>query len=103
MQGNANIEKLLSDNLPENLSTIYLVNSGTEAIEGAMKLAKRATGRPEIISCKDSYHGSTQGALSIIGNEEYKAKYRPLLPNCNTIVYNNENSLKNITNQNGKK
>ena len=55
-----------------------------------MKLAKRATGRPEIISCKDSYHGSTQGALSIMGNEEHKAKYRPLLPNCNQIIYNDK-------------
>jgi len=91
------LAKLLADNLPENLSTTYFVNSGAEAIEGAMKLAKRATGRSEIISCKDSYHGSTQGALSIMGNEEYKAKYRPLLPNCNQIIYNDENSLKNIT------
>jgi len=91
------LAKLLADNLPENLSTTYFVNSGTEAIEGAMKLAKRATGRSEVISCKDSYHGSTQGALSIMGNEEYKAKYRPLLPNCNQIIYNDENSLKNIT------
>ena len=93
------LAKLLADNLPSTLSTSYFVNSGAEAIEGAMKLAKRATGRSEIISCKDSYHGSTQGALSIMGNEEHKAKYRPLLPNCNTIVYNDENSLKNITNQ----
>jgi acetylornithine/N-succinyldiaminopimelate aminotransferase len=91
------LAKLLADNLPENLSTTYFVNSGTEAIEGAIKLAKRATGRSEVISCKDSYHGSTQGALSIMGNEEYKAKYRPLLPNCNQIIYNNENSLKKIT------
>ena len=93
------LAKLLADNLPENLSSTYFVNSGAEAIEGAMKLAKRATGRSEIISCTDSYHGSTQGALSIMGNEEHKAKYRPLLPNCNTIVYNNTNSLKNITKQ----
>ena len=91
------LAKLLADNLPESLSTTYFVNSGTEAIEGAMKLAKRVTGRSEIISCKDSYHGSTHGALSIMGNEEYKAKYRPLLPNCNQIIYNDENSLKNIT------
>ncbi len=91
------LAQLLSDNLPENLSTTYFVNSGAEAIEGAMKLAKRATGCSEIISCKDSYHGSTQGALSIMGNEEHKAKYRPLLPNCNQIIYNDENSLKNIT------
>jgi acetylornithine/N-succinyldiaminopimelate aminotransferase len=91
------LAKLLADNLPENLSTTYFVNSGAEAIEGAMKLAKRATGRSEIISCKDSYHGSTQGALSIMGNEEHKAKYRPLLPSCNQIIYNDVESLVNIT------
>ena len=93
------LAQLLADNLPENLSTTYFVNSGAEAIEGAMKLAKRATGRSEIISCKDSYHGSTQGALSIMGNEEHKAKYRPLLPNCNQIIYNDVESLVNITKQ----
>ena len=93
------LAKLLADNLPENLSTTYFTNSGTEAIEGAMKLAKRATGRAEIISCKDSYHGSTHGALSIMGNEEHKAKYRPLLPNCNQIIYNDFESLLNITKQ----
>ena len=93
------LAKLLADNLPKNLSTTYFTNSGTEAIEGAMKLAKRDTGRSEIISCKDSYHGSTQGALSIMGNEEHKAKYRPLLPQCNQIIYNDENSLENITEQ----
>ena len=93
------LAKLLADNLPENLSTTYFVNSGAEAIEGAMKLAKRSTGRSEIISCKDSYHGSTQGALSIMGNEEHKAKYRPLLPNCNQIIYNDFESLVNITKQ----
>ena len=93
------LAKLLADNLPENLSTTYFTNSGAEAIEGAMKLAKRATGRPEIISCKDSYHGSTQGALSIMGNEEHKAKYRPLLPSCNQIIYNDVDSIVNITKQ----
>jgi len=91
------LAQLLADNLPESLSTTYFVNSGTEAIEGAMKLAKRATGRAEIISCKDSYHGSTQGALSIMGNEDHKAKYRPLLPHCNQIIFNDENSLDRIT------
>ena len=91
------LAQLLADNLPESLSTTYFVNSGTEAIEGAMKLAKRATGRSEIISCKDSYHGSTQGALSIMGNEDHKAKYRPLLPHCNQIIFNDENSFDNIT------
>ena len=93
------LAKLLANNLPENLSTTYFVNSGAEAIEGAMKLAKRATGRPEIISCKNSYHGSTHGALSIMGNEEHKAKYRPLLPSCNQIIYNDIDSLDYITKQ----
>ena len=93
------LAKLLADNLPKTLSSTYFTNSGTEAIEGAMKLAKRATGRSEIISSKDSYHGSTQGALSIMGNEEYKSKYRPLLPNCNTIIYNDVESLTAITKQ----
>ena len=91
------LAKLLADNLPENLSTTYFTNSGAESIEGSMKLAKRATGRQEIISCKDSYHGSTQGALSIMGNEDYKSKYRPLLPSCNHIIYNDVESLINIT------
>jgi acetylornithine/N-succinyldiaminopimelate aminotransferase len=93
------LAQLLANNLPNNLSTTYFTNSGAEAIEGAMKLAKRATGRSEIISCKDSYHGSTQGALSIMGNEEHKAKYRPLLPSCNQIFYNDVESLVNITKQ----
>lgn len=93
------LAQLLSDNLPKNLSTTYFTNSGAEAIEGAMKLAKRATGRSEIISCKNSYHGSTQGALSIMGNEDHKAKYRPLLPNCNQIIFNNTDSLNYITEQ----
>ena len=91
------LAELLSDNLPESLKTTYFTNSGAEAIEGAMKLAKRKTGRSEIISCKNSYHGSTQGALSIMGNEEQKAKYRPLLPHCNQIIFNDEESLKTIT------
>ena len=88
-----NLAKLLSDNLPNKLSTTYFTNSGTEAIEGAMKLAKRVNGRSEIIYCKDSYHGSTQGSLSVMGNEEYKSKYRPLLPNCKQIIFNDIKSL----------
>ncbi len=91
------LAKLLADNLPKNLSTTYFTSSGTEAIEGAMKLSKRATGNSEIISCEGSYHGSTQGALSIMGNEEYKTMYRPLLPSCNQIIYNSVDSLTNIT------
>src|SRR5690606_32389912 len=66
--------------LPKSLNSVYFVNSGAEATEGAMKLAKRYTGRREIISCRNSYHGSTQGALSLMGNEYYKQAYRPLLP-----------------------
>jgi len=91
------LAKLLSDYLPDKLSTTYFTNSGTEAIEGAIKLAKRSTKRSEIISCKNSYHGSTHGALSIMGNEEYKSNYRPLIPDCNQIEFNNEDSLNLIT------
>ena len=91
------LAKLLAENLPDKLSTTYFTNSGAEAIEGAIKLSKRINGRSEIISCKDSYHGSTHGALSVMGNEHYKANYRPLLPNCNQIEYNNVESLKIIS------
>lgn len=89
--------KLLTDHLPENLSSVYFVNSGAEAIEGAMKLAKRFTGRTEIISFKNAYHGSTQGSLSIMGNEEFKNAFRPLLPDTKQIEFNNTNDLKHIT------
>jgi acetylornithine/N-succinyldiaminopimelate aminotransferase len=91
------LAKLLAENLPDSLSCTYFVNSGCEAIEGAMKLAKRHTGRGEFLSCKNSYHGSSQGALSLMGTETYKAKYRPLLPDCNRIEYNSEESLQLIT------
>ena len=91
------LAKLLAENLPKNLNCTYLVNSGCEAIEGAMKLAKRLTGRTEFLSCLNSYHGSTHGALSLMGTEVYKAKYRPLIPNCHQIEYNSEKSLRNIT------
>ena len=93
------LAKLLSDNLPDNLTTTYFTNSGTEAIEGAMKLSKRINGRSEIIYFKDSYHGSTQGSLSVMGNEKYKSKYRPLLPNCKQIIFNDIKSLDSITNK----
>jgi putrescine aminotransferase len=72
-----------------HLDNVYFTNSGTEAIEGAMKLAKRYTGRTEFISCFDAYHGASQGALSISGGENFKRKFRPLLPNCNRISYGN--------------
>ncbi|MEN8137750.1 MAG: aminotransferase class III-fold pyridoxal phosphate-dependent enzyme [Bacteroidota bacterium] len=91
------LTKLLSDNLPEPLDTVYLVNSGTEAIEGSMKLAKRVTGRSEIIAAKWAYHGNTQGSMSILGNEEQKQKFRPLIPNINFIEFNNIDDLNLIT------
>lgn len=93
------LAKLLSDHLPENLNSVYFVNSGSEAIEGAMKLTKRFTGRTEIISFKNGYHGSTHGSLSIMGNEEFKNSFRPLLPGIRQIEYNNSNDLKFITDQ----
>ena len=79
----------LSSILPDSLNSVYFVNSGAEATEGAMKLAKRFTGRSEIIACKNSYHGSTLGALSVMGNEHYKQAYRPLLPGIRFIEFNN--------------
>lgn len=89
-------EKLVSV-LPESLNSVYFVNSGAEAIEGALKLAKRYTGRSGIIACHNSYHGSTHGALSIMGNEEYKQAYRPLLPGTSFIRFNNIDDLELIS------
>ena len=82
-----NFAKALSEILPPALDCTYFVNSGAEAVEGAMKLAKRYTQRTEIIACYNSYHGSTQGALSLMGNEEFKQAYRPLLPGIKFINY----------------
>ena len=93
------LAKKLASLLPEKLSNVYLCNSGTEAIEGAMKLAKRATGRSKILACKNSYHGSTQGALSIMGNEEYKQAYRPLLPGIEFIEFGNIKDIEKITHE----
>lgn len=81
------LAKALVDTLPEGLNNVYLVNSGSEAIEGAMKLAKRYTGKPNLISCVNAYHGSSHGALSVGGNEIFKRAYRPLLPGIEHIVY----------------
>ena len=83
--------------LPDELNNIYFVNSGSEAIEGALKLAKRSTGRNEIISCVNAYHGSSHCALSIMGNEEFKNNFRPLLPQTTLIEYNNFNDIECIT------
>ncbi len=87
---------LLAQNLPETLNSVYFTNSGAEAVDGAMKLAKRVTGRTQIIAFKDSYHGSTQGALSIIGDEYWRNAFRPLLPDILHLDYNSFESLENI-------
>jgi len=91
-------EKLVSV-LPKQLNSVYFVNSGAEATEGALKLAKRYTGRTQIISCHQAYHGSTHGALSVMGNEYYKTAYRPLLPDVQFIHFNNIADLDLITTQ----
>jgi acetylornithine/N-succinyldiaminopimelate aminotransferase len=88
----------LAEILPPELSSCYFVNSGSEAVEGALKLAKRYTGRSRIISFKNSYHGSTHGALSIQGSETYKNSFRPLLPDTFQIGFNDEKSLDSIDN-----
>lgn len=92
-----NLSKELIDLLPENHQSIYLTNSGTEAIEGALKLAKRVTGRSELIGALNSYHGSTHGALSLLGSEHQKVGYRPLLPDTRFIEFNSLSDLENIT------
>lgn len=91
--------KLLTSLLPSSLNCIYYTNSGTEATEGALKLAKRVTGRSEIICFKNSYHGSTHGALSVMGNEEYKQSFRPLLPDVTQLEFNHFSQLNQITNK----
>ena len=78
----------LASYLPENLHSVFFTNSGTEATEGAMKLSKRVTGRTEIIGFKNSYHGSTQGALSLMGDEYWRNAFRPLLPGISHLRYN---------------
>ena len=83
--------------LPDTLDNVYFVNSGSEAIEGAMKLAKRYTGRSEIIAFRNAYHGSTQGALSLMGNETYKQAFRPLLPDIRFLNFNATDDLHLIT------
>ncbi|MFT6972653.1 MAG: acetylornithine/N-succinyldiaminopimelate aminotransferase [Roseivirga sp.] len=91
-------EKLTSL-LPPQLNSCYFVNSGAEAIEGALKLAKRVTGRTGIVSCKKSYHGSTHGALSVSGNEVKKYAFRPLLPDVHFMQFNKVEDLDMITKQ----
>lgn len=89
--------ELLARHLPENLNCIYFTNSGTEATEGALKLARRVTGRTQVISCNKSYHGSTQGALSVMGDEYWRNAYRPLQPGVWHYDYNSEALLQAIT------
>ncbi len=89
--------KLLTDQLPAKLNSVFFVNSGSEAIEGALKLAKRLTGRTEIVAFKNAYHGSTHGALSVLGNEEMKYAFRPLLPGIRFLNFNEEEDLQEIT------
>lgn len=89
--------KMICEQLPPSLQTVYLTNSGTEATEGALKLAKRFTDRSEIVSAKNAYHGNTQGAMSVCGNEKQNRAYRPLIPGIKFIEFNNTNDLNKIT------
>jgi len=89
--------KLLVSHLPKSLNKVYLVNSGTEATEGALKLARRITGRSQLISCYNAYHGNTMGSLSVMGFEERKRVFRPLVPDVDFITFNNEADLEKIT------
>lgn len=89
--------KLLTQHLPANLNAVYFTNSGAEAVEGTMKLAKRVTGRTGVVAFNNSYHGSTQGALSIIGSEYWRNAYRPLLPGVQHLNYNSFEDLQYIT------
>jgi len=91
------LSRLLVKNLPDALNSIYLTNSGTEATEGALKLAKRVTGRFEIIAAKNAYHGNTQGAMSVCGKEEQNRAFRPLIPGVKFLEFNNESDLELIT------
>lgn len=91
--------ELLTSFLPKNLDSVYYTTSGSEAVEGALKLAKRATGRTELISFQNAYHGSSHGALSVMGDEYFKNSFRPLLPGIKILPFNDPASLSAITNQ----
>ena len=91
------LSKLLAKNLPKSLNKTYLVNSGTEAIEGALKLARKATGRTEIIAAHKAYHGNTMGSLSLMDFEERTAPFKPLIEDVNFIEFNNEEHLSKIS------
>ena len=89
--------QLLTQHLPSSLNSVYFTNSGTEAVEGAMKLTKRVTGRAEIIAFNHAYHGSTQGSLSIIGDEYFRNAYRPLLPAVQHFTFNSFDDLERMS------
>jgi acetylornithine/succinyldiaminopimelate/putrescine aminotransferase len=89
--------KLLADFLPAPLDKTYMVNSGTEATEGALKLARRVTGRSQLISCYNAYHGNTMGSMSVMGYEARKQPFRPLVPDVEFITYNNIDDIEKIT------
>ncbi len=89
--------KLLVEHLPPSLNKVYLVNSGTEACEGALKLVRRVTGRTQLISCHNAYHGNTMGSMSVMGFEERKKAFEPLVPDVDFITFNNEADLQKIT------
>jgi acetylornithine/succinyldiaminopimelate/putrescine aminotransferase len=93
------LAKMLVDLLPETLTSVYFVNSGSEAVEGAIKLSKRFTGRTEVIAFKNAYHGSTQGALSVLGNETLKNAFRPLIPDIRFLEFNNFSDIETIGNR----
>ena len=96
-QPQVELAKFLAEKLPGKLQSVYITNSGTEATEGALKLAKRLTGRAEIIAAKDAYHGNTQGSMSVCGKEEQNSAFRPLIPGVNFIEFNNTSDLKKIS------
>ena len=96
-QPQVELAELLCQNLPQNLDSIFFVNSGSEAVEGALKLAKRATGRREILHFEQSYHGATHGAMSVMGSEDYKAPFQPLLPETRAIRFGVVEDLDQIT------
>ena len=91
------LSKRLSDILPSSLSVTYLTNSGSEAVEGAIKIARKHSGRSQIVSCKNAYHGSTMGALSVMGDLDYKKNFAPLLPDIINIEFGNIEDLKIIS------
>ncbi len=96
-QPQVQLAQAITATLPDPIDNAYLVNSGSEAVEGALKLAKRYTGRTGLVSCRNAYHGSSHGALSVGGGEQYKQNFRPLLPDVHHITYGKADDLAHIT------